>query len=66
MAKQPERKDQKFKLKNIKVSKRGASELSNYKEEDNKDQNGVLSPPIFTYLPSKTKLIKILLKAAEF
>ena len=59
MAKMPVRKDQKFKLKNIKVT-RDASELSEYKDGE-KQHKG---PPMFTYLPSKTKLIKILLKAA--
>ena len=57
----PVRKDQKFKLKNIKVT-RDASELSEYKDGE-KQQKG---PPMFTYLPSKTKLIKILLKAAQY
>ena len=60
MAKMPVRKDQKFKLNNIKVT-RDASELSEYKDGDEKHQKG---PPMFTFLPSKTKLIKILLKAA--
>ena len=61
MARQPVRNDQKFKLKNIKVSK-NSSEMSHYKDA------GVTptGPPMFTYMPSKAKLIKILMKAAEF